>query len=98
MYYGVQTVIILGYRPKENRPVKNAQYIIERVADFGHDDEVRWAWHFYDKSLLRKVIEKSRCLRGETKIMDNSSGGVKLHFDILPEKQKALDFLSTKSG
>ncbi len=53
--------------PKKIDPQKNAQYIIERVADFGHDDEVRWAWHFYDKSLLRKVIEKSRCLRGETK-------------------------------
>ena len=35
--------------------------------------------------------------RRNKKIMDNSSGGVKLHFDILPrETKKALDFLSTQ--
>ncbi len=53
--------------PKLIDPKKNAQYIIERVADFGRDDEVKWVWNFYDKSLLKKVIEKSRCLRPETK-------------------------------
>jgi hypothetical protein len=46
---------------------KNAQYIIERVLDFGNDKEVGWLWNFYDKSLLRRVIEKSRCLMPETK-------------------------------
>lgn len=53
--------------PDKIDPQKNAQYIIERVADFGHDDEVRWVWNFYDKLLLKKIIEKSRCLRAETK-------------------------------
>lgn len=53
--------------PKNIDPQKNAQYIIERVADFGRDDEVRWVWNFYDKPLLRKIIEKSRCLRPRTK-------------------------------
>lgn len=53
--------------PKNIDPKKNAQYIIERVADFGEDAEVRWVWNFYGKPLLRKVIEKSRCLRPETK-------------------------------
>ena len=46
---------------------KNAQYIIERVLDFGNDKEVKWLYHFYDKSLLKKVIAQSRCLMPRTK-------------------------------
>lgn len=48
---------------------KNAQYIIERVADFGNDKEVRWVFDFYNKKLLQKVITQSRCLRPRTKIL-----------------------------
>lgn len=46
---------------------KNAPYIIERVLDLGNDKEVRWLYHFYNKSLLKKVVAKSRSLRPETK-------------------------------
>jgi len=46
---------------------KNAQYIIERVLDLGEDKEVSWLWQTYDKSLLKKVVEKSRSLRGSSK-------------------------------
>ncbi len=46
---------------------KNAQYIIERVADLGNDKEARWVLNFYDKLFLRKTISKSRCLRPRTK-------------------------------
>lgn len=53
--------------PSKIDPQKNAQYIIERIADFGHDNEARWVFNFYDKLLLKKIIEKSRCLRAETK-------------------------------
>lgn len=53
--------------PKKINAKKNAQYIIERVADFGHDDEVRSVFKFYKRPLLRKIILKSRCLRPETK-------------------------------
>ena len=53
--------------PKRIDTKKNAQYIIERILDFGRDDEVRWLWNFYDKSLLRDVVSKSRCLRLPTK-------------------------------
>ncbi len=53
--------------PKKIDVKKNAQYIIERVADLGHDNEVRDVFKLYKKSLLRKVISKSRCLRPETK-------------------------------
>lgn len=55
--------------PKKIDTKKNAQYIIERIADFGRDKEVRWALNFYDKNLLRKVIAKSRCLRPRTKAL-----------------------------
>lgn len=48
---------------------KNAQYIIERVADFGNDKEARWVFDFYNKRFIEKVIHKSRCLRPETKTL-----------------------------
>lgn len=46
---------------------KNAQYIIERILDFGNDNEVKWLYHYYDKSLLKSVVVKSRSLMPETK-------------------------------
>lgn len=46
---------------------KNAQYVIERVLDFGYDSEIRWLWNLYDKPLIKSVVEKSRCLRPRTK-------------------------------
>lgn len=46
---------------------KNAQYIIERILDFGNDKEVSWLYHFYDKSFIKKIVIKSRSLRSETK-------------------------------
>ena len=55
--------------PKKIDPKKNAQYVIERIADFGNDKEARWALNHYDKNLLRKVVSKSRCLRPETKTL-----------------------------
>ena len=53
--------------PKNIDTKKHAQYIIERILDFGGDKEVRWLWNFYRKPLLKKVVAKSRCLRPETK-------------------------------
>ncbi|OIO52271.1 hypothetical protein COT40_01075 [Candidatus Peregrinibacteria bacterium CG08_land_8_20_14_0_20_41_10] len=53
--------------PKKIDVKKNAQYIIERVADLGNDKEARWVLDFYDKPLLRRIITKSRCLRPRTK-------------------------------
>lgn len=46
---------------------KNAQYVIERVLDFGNDGEVKWLYHFYDTSLIKDVVTKSRSLMPETK-------------------------------
>lgn len=49
--------------PKRIDLKKNAQYIIERVFDFGRDEEVRWLWKTYDKKLLKNVVARSRCMR-----------------------------------
>ena len=48
---------------------KNAQYVIERVLDFGDDKEVKWIWNFYGKKMLKSVVTKSRCLRPRTKTL-----------------------------
>ena len=53
--------------PKNIDVEKHAQYIIERVLDFGRDEEVRWLWETYDKALLKKVVKNSRSLRPDTK-------------------------------
>ncbi|MFH1226102.1 MAG: hypothetical protein V1684_02385 [bacterium] len=55
--------------PKNIDPKKHAQYIIERVADFGNDQEARWVLDHYDKKLIRKTIVASRCLRPRTKAL-----------------------------
>lgn len=55
--------------PKKIDVEKNAQYVIERIFDFGNDKEVRWLWNFYDRNLLREVLKKSRCLRPETRAL-----------------------------
>lgn len=55
--------------PKRIDTKKNAQYIIERIADFGNDKEARWALDFYSKPFLQRVIAKSRCMRPDTKTL-----------------------------
>jgi len=53
--------------PKNIDPQKNAQYVIERIFDFGTDAEVKWMWDYYDKAPIKKIVDKSRCLRPRTK-------------------------------
>ena len=53
--------------PKSLDVKENAQYIIERILDFGNDEEVKWLYHFYDKALLKNIVIKSRALMPETK-------------------------------
>ena len=48
---------------------ENARYVIERVLDFGTDEEVRWLWNFYDKTLIKEVVAASRALRPDTKAL-----------------------------
>lgn len=53
--------------PKTINIDKNAEYIIERVLDFGNDKEVKWVWNNYNKETIKKVIKESRSLREESK-------------------------------
>jgi len=46
---------------------KNAKYIIERVLDFGTDNEVRWLNKNYSKPMIKKVVKNSRGLHPKTK-------------------------------
>ena len=55
--------------PKKIDVKKNAEYVIERVLDFGRDEEVRWLKKFYKKSLIKKVVSNPRRLMPETKTL-----------------------------
>lgn len=48
-------------------PKKNAQYIIERILDFGNDKEVKWLFHYYPPKLIKEIIKKSRVLHAKSK-------------------------------
>lgn len=50
---------------------RNAQYVIERILDFGNDEEVGWLYGFYNRSLIRDVVAQSRSLRPKTKNLWN---------------------------
>lgn len=41
-------------------PKKNARYIIERILEFGNEDEVRWVWQNYSPKFIKHVMNKSR--------------------------------------
>ncbi|TSC95634.1 MAG: hypothetical protein Athens101410_390 [Parcubacteria group bacterium Athens1014_10] len=60
-------VLFWDVNPRKIDAKKNAQYVIERILDFGNDKEVKWLYDFYDKPLLKKVVAKSRSLRPRTK-------------------------------
>jgi len=53
--------------PKTIDLKKNANYVIERILDFGKDEEVKWMWEFYNKDLLREVVNNSRSIRKDTR-------------------------------
>lgn len=55
--------------PKTIDPKKHARYIIERILDFGTDDEVRWMWGAYNKNSIRDVVDRSRALHVPTRVL-----------------------------
>lgn len=55
--------------PKKLDINKNAKYIIERIMDFGNDDEVRWMRQQYPKSLLAEVCQTSRQLHTSSRTL-----------------------------
>ena len=50
-------------------PQKHAKYIIERILEFGNDEEVRWMFNHYSREMIRDRVLNSRgVLRPQTKI------------------------------
>ncbi|MDO8668180.1 MAG: hypothetical protein Q7K35_03715 [bacterium] len=48
---------------------KHANYIIERIMEFGKDKEVKWLWRTYSQPQLKKVVRSSRVLNPRTKTL-----------------------------
>ena len=46
--------------PKTIDPKKHARYIIERILEFGRDNEVRWLVHHYPARLIKNVLQEKR--------------------------------------
>lgn len=55
--------------PKKLDLQKNAKYIIERIMDFGNEDEARWMRQYYPKSLLAEVAKTSRVLGSSSRTL-----------------------------
>lgn len=55
--------------PKTIDPKKHARYIIERMLDFGNDDEARWVYRMYPHSFIFDTVKRSRVLRPETRVL-----------------------------
>lgn len=53
--------------PKTINPKRHARYIIERILDFGNDEEVRWMWKTYSRSLIADVVKNSRVLQPQSR-------------------------------
>jgi hypothetical protein len=47
--------------PSRIDPERHSRYVIERIMDFGTDEEVRWMWRACSRDELRRV---ARLLRG----------------------------------
>ena len=57
--------------PRTIDPEKHARYIIERVLDFGNDEEIRWAVGYYPRELIKAVVKTSRVLHAKSRSLWN---------------------------
>lgn len=55
--------------PKTIDLKRHARYVIERVLDFGNDDEVRWLWSQYGPKSIREVAESSRDIHPQSRAL-----------------------------
>jgi hypothetical protein len=53
--------------PRDLDPRRHARYIIERILDFGDENEVRWVAHHYSLRLIRETIARSRVLHEKSR-------------------------------
>ena len=56
-------------KPENIDPVKHKRYIIERVLEFGDDQEVKMIFKEYDKTDIFSVANNSRSLSPRTKAL-----------------------------
>lgn len=50
-------------------PDKHAKYVIERILDFGRDEEVRWMWRYYSAALIRETVSTSRGISPQSRAL-----------------------------
>lgn len=55
--------------PKTIDPKKNAPYIIERILDFGSDEEVKWLWNNYSKTQIYNAVTTRRGINKQTRAL-----------------------------
>ena len=56
--------------PKTINPQRHAHYIIERILEYGTDEEVRWMVRNYTSQKIRNTLEHSRgVLNPQTKVL-----------------------------
>ena len=48
--------------PMDVDPEKNARYVIERILDYGEEDEIRWMWGAYPRDVIKHVLGLPRCV------------------------------------
>ena len=53
--------------PKTINFKKHARYVIERILDFGNEEELRWLGRHYSRLLIKETIRKSRVLDPKSK-------------------------------
>lgn len=46
--------------PRKIDAEKHARYIIERILEFGKDEEVQWLFHYYSSLRIKQALEQSR--------------------------------------
>lgn len=51
--------------PKIVDPKKHARYIIERILEFGTDEEVRWLVHHYSSVVIKDALRRPRSVLHE---------------------------------
>lgn len=47
-------------------PLKNKQFILERVLNFGDEKDFRWVFGFYGEETLKEAVLNSRTLVGKS--------------------------------
>lgn len=55
--------------PKTIDPNKHSVYVIERILDFGNDQEVHWLANYYSSKKIKRIVDRSRVLHKKSKAL-----------------------------